>query len=62
MEWMEIKITLSADDGVKILPRLSDELGFSQRDEDWSVEKRDRDVATLEYAPCPEPPNRKENW
>lgn len=62
MEWMEIKLTMPADEGSALLPRLRSDLGFDQRDEDWTVEKREKDNATMEYAPCPEPPDRKKDW
>lgn len=62
MEWMEIKIVVPPDEGSRLLPRLREELGVNQIDEDWTVEKRAKDAATLEFHPCPEPSDRKEGW
>lgn len=61
--WMEIKIVVPEDDGLKILEFTRANLDFKQMDEDWCCEKREKDNATIDYAPSPSPPgNRKEGW
>lgn len=59
--WMEIRIVIPEDEGRSILAmmRLYE---FKQLDEDWCTEKREKDNATVDYAPCPEPPDRKADW
>lgn len=59
--WMEIKIVVPAHEGREILHELRPH-GFSQRDEDWCVEKRAIDQATVDYAPIEEPPDRRMGW
>lgn len=62
VEWMEIKITVPADEGSALLPRFREMTDLNQIDEDWTVEKRKRDNALMEFHPCPEPPDRKADW
>lgn len=62
LDWMEIRITVPGDEGSRLLPKLREQLGVTQIDEDWCTEKRKEDNATVVYAPCPEPPNRKDDW
>lgn len=62
MEWMEIRVVVPEDDGTKLLALARETLGFKQLDEDWTVEKREQDNATISYAPAPEPPDRKAGW
>jgi len=59
--WMEIKIVVPPREGREILHELRLH-GFSQQDEDWTVEKREADCATVEYSPIEEPRDRRLGW
>ena len=61
-DWMEIKITVPGQEGSALLPLLREKTSCDQIDSDWTVEKRPQDNGTVEYAPCPEPPDRKKDW
>lgn len=47
-----------------MMASLRDESEFSQLDEEWTVMKRERDHASLSYAPVPvpEPEDPKTGW
>lgn len=61
VKWMEITLVLPEEDGQKVMD-LARGLGFKQMDEDWCTEKRDDDHATMDYAPCEEPEDRRVDW
>lgn len=62
MDWMELRIVVPDSDGTKILNFARENLDIDQLDEDWCTHKRKTDSARIDYAPAPEPEDRKNNW
>ena len=59
---MQILIKIPEAEGGMVLAAVRDKTGLRQMDEEWTVEKRKKDNATMEYYPIPDPPDRKVNW
>jgi len=60
--WTELIFVVPEDDAKALCEFARERLGLAQIDEDWCTSKRVSDNATLDYAPAPPPPDRKENW
>lgn len=61
-EWTEIIVIIPEGEAREVLQKLREITDCKQIDEDWTVEKRERDNATVEYHPCPTPLDRKSFW